>query len=49
MFIATAPPRDETTTTASWVLVELRRGGPNGLIEVLIWQFRVDDFVAEVH
>ena len=46
MFIATAPPRDEPTTTCRLVLVELGLGDLDGLGEVLVGQLRVDDLVA---
>ena len=48
MFMATAPPLDEPTTTCGLVLVELVLGDPDGLLEVVVGQLRVDDLVAVV-
>jgi hypothetical protein len=46
VILVPAPPRDEPTTTAGLVLVELCLGDLDDQGEVFVGQFRVDDLVA---
>ena len=46
MFIATAPPRDEPTTTCGWCLSNSAWAILTASVEVLVGQLRVDDLVA---
>ena len=48
MFMATAPPRLDPTTTWGWCVVELGLGDSDGLGEILVRQLRIDDLVAVV-
>ena len=46
MFIATAPPRDEPTTTCGWCLSNSAWAIRTACVEVFIGQRRIDDLVA---
>ena len=46
MFIATAPPLDEPTTTCGWCLSNSAWAILTASVEVLVGQLRVDDLVA---